>query len=177
MMDPQISPEIKAHLDRAVEELGRVSHITQQSLAFHRGTGLPAMIDLQENSVEGVLRRFARRLAAKELCVKTRYRGDTQISALGGEVRQVLANLLSSSMDAVKGGGRVELRLSGVSRRDGSSLVRFTIGDNGSGIPAERLSCTAGPGFSPQPFGLGQSSSFRRHSSLEDTPSSSLLAS
>src|ERR1017187_178530 len=72
MVDPNVSPQIKSHLDRAVEELDRVSHITQQSLTFHRDTGAPAMIDLRE-IVDGVLKLFARRLQAKEITVETRH--------------------------------------------------------------------------------------------------------
>ena len=136
MTDPSISQKIKSHLGRAVEELDRISHITQQSLAFHRDTGAPATIDLR-NSVESVLRLFAGRLEAKEINVKTRYLAESQITALEGEIRQVLANLLSNSLDAVPSGGRIEIRLSRVSGRDGSPMVRFTIGDTGVGIPAD----------------------------------------
>ena len=135
MIDPQIPPEIKPHLDRVVDERDRGSHITQQSLAFHRDTGAQSMVDLRE-IVNGVLKLFARRLQAKEITVKTRYCGSIEIKALGGEIRHVLANLLSNSLDATVSGGRIALRLSQMSGRDGSPRVRFNIADTGSGIPA-----------------------------------------
>ena len=63
---------------------------------------------------------------------------DPEIKAIPGEVRQVLANLLSNSIDAVKPGGRIQIRVSRSHARNGNETngVRITVADSGSGIPA-----------------------------------------
>jgi signal transduction histidine kinase len=60
-----------------------------------------------------------------------------QITAIFGELRQVISNLMLNSLDALGEGGRVTLRASR-SRNplDGSSRIRITIADNGQGISA-----------------------------------------
>jgi signal transduction histidine kinase len=63
---------------------------------------------------------------------------DPEISGIPGEIRQVLANLLSNSIDAVPSGGVVRIRISAACDWSGGGQpgARFTIADNGAGIPA-----------------------------------------
>ena len=157
MIDPKLPPEAKALLERAGEELDRVTHITQQSLAFHRGTGTEAMVALRE-VVEGVLKLFAKRLQEKEIVINTQFRANVEIRALGGEIRQVFANLLSNSLDATPSGGRIELRVAQICGKDGSPKARFSIADTGAGIPADRLEKIFEPFFTTKEMvgtGLG----------------------
>jgi signal transduction histidine kinase len=55
-----------------------------------------------------------------------------------GELRQLTANLLSNSIDAVGAGGRIRIRVSAATARNGrqSPGVRLTIADSGPGIPS-----------------------------------------
>jgi signal transduction histidine kinase len=57
-------------------------------------------------------------------------------------MRQVFANLLSNSMDAVRRGGRISIRIrsgSDWTQKDGKQRrgLRVTMADTGQGIPAE----------------------------------------
>ena len=135
---PTIGSEVKVFLDMAVEELDRISHITRQTLAFHRDPGKPVSIDLREN-VDGVLRLFGGRLKSRGIQVATRYKAADPVRAMSSEVRQVISNLVSNSMDAVSGSGRIEIRLSRSFRRDGSAAVRFTVADSGCGMTRVQL--------------------------------------
>jgi signal transduction histidine kinase len=93
----------------AVHELDRVTHITRKTLAFHRGDKNPKVIDLRE-WVDSILKLFAPRLRSREITVEKRY---SEVEhAFCGEIQQVISNLLSNSMDAVSGHGRIQLRLS-----------------------------------------------------------------
>jgi signal transduction histidine kinase len=60
--------------------------------------------------------------------------------AAAGEIRQLIANLISNAIDAVDMGGRIRIRISETTVwRDRSKGVRLTVADNGSGIsPAIR---------------------------------------
>jgi PAS domain S-box-containing protein len=135
--DSGTSELAKSYLDLAIQELDRVTHITRQTLAFHRDSNLPKSIDLRE-SVESIVKLFASRLNSREITVEKRYREVAPIRAFGGEIQQVISNLLSNSMDAVPRRGRIQLRLSRSIGKNGARRVRFTIADTGSGIPPER---------------------------------------
>ena len=64
-------------------------------------------------------------------------RQDREFCAIPSEIRQLAANLLSNSIDAVEDGGTVRVRISaaiepGGQRRPGT---RLTIADSGPGVP------------------------------------------
>ena len=146
MTDPVISEEAKAYLQLAVVELERVAHITKQTLAFHRDKSSPKNIDLRELA-DGVLKFFSPRLMVRGITVEKRYAGVEMVEAFEGEVRQVISNLLSNSMDAVSNNGRILLRISPGKKSDGSRLVRLIVADTGSGIRPESLKTIFEPFF------------------------------
>jgi len=138
MTDPDSSDQSKSYLDLAVQELERVAHITKQTLAFHRENQKSAWIDLRE-SVDGVLRLYAGRLKSRGVKVEKRYSAVPHINAIAGEIRQIVSNLLSNSMDAVQKGGIIRLHVSPAVTSNGSTAVRLSVADTGSGItPEER---------------------------------------
>jgi PAS domain S-box-containing protein len=155
LTDPATSQQAKLYLDMAVQELDRVTHITRQTLAFHRESNTPTLVDLRE-SVDSVLRLFAPRLESRGITVERRYPEVDRILAFDGEIRQVISNLLSNSMDAVPNHGRIHFRLSRWSGKNGSPRIRFTIADTGSGIPPERLDKIFEPFFTTKEmYGTG----------------------
>ena len=154
LTDPGIPPAAKSYLEVAVQELDRVNHITRQTLAFHRETSTPRLIDLRE-SIEGVVKLFAPRVAAREVNLVRRYADIGRIRAFSSEIQQVVSNLLSNSLDATPFRGRIEFRLSQISD-DGSQKLRFTIADTGSGIPPGRLAKVYEPFFTTKEmYGTG----------------------
>jgi PAS domain S-box-containing protein len=154
MTDPGISLAAKSYLEVAVQELERVTHITRQSLAFHRETSTPTLIDLS-GSIENILKLFANRLESRKVTVERDYAEVGRIRAFGGEIQQVISNLLSNSMDALASHGRIMFRLSSM---NGGGKIRFTIADTGSGIAPERLARVFEPFFTTKEMhgtGLG----------------------
>lgn len=124
-------------LSQAQEELERVSHLTKQTLGFYRETkgAVPTRIG---SLLPSLLAVFAPRMRNKSIDIKTEIRQDPEIMAVPGEMRQLLANFLSNSIDAVDVGGQIRIRVSsaGELSRQGRSGVRLTIVDSGPGIPA-----------------------------------------
>ena len=157
LTDPGTSQQAKSYLDLAVKELERVTHITKQTLAFNREDKTPTLIDLRA-SVDSIVKLYAPRLKSRGITVEKRYAEVECIRAGGGEIQQVISNLLSNSMDATPSHGRIELRVSRSSGSNGSRLVRFTIADTGSGIPPEQLKQIFEPFFTTKEIvgtGLG----------------------
>jgi signal transduction histidine kinase len=123
---------VRQYLETADEELKRITHITRQSLGFYRESNAPGPTDLAAvlNSTIDLMKRKA---TAKDVAVEKQCE-DVQIIAVAGELRQVFANLLSNSLDAVGNGGIVKLRMSSRKALNGERLVRVTVADNGTGI-------------------------------------------
>jgi PAS domain S-box-containing protein len=134
LQDTELSGETRGFLKTAEEELARVSHITTQTLRFHRQSKAAAWVDLAE-TMQSVLVLFRPRLLARKIEVVSECGAAAKICCLEDELRQVFANLVSNSLDATKDGGRLRLRIR-ATRWQGVRGVRVTVGDTGCGIPA-----------------------------------------
>ncbi len=124
----------------AEQELDRIAEITRHTLGFYRDTSTPVRLSVADIA-NGVLALYDRKLRFKKLSVKKRFSQDTEICGFPGEIRQILANLVVNAIDAMRPEGRMRIKISPVrewsdSRRAG---VRFTILDDGPGIPPAQL--------------------------------------
>ena len=126
--------DVREYLAAAERELARVSHLTKQTLGFYRQTAGISNMRLAA-IVNSLIAVFSSRIRNKEVEVETQIRSDPEIFAVPGEVRQVIANLLTNGIDAVPQGGRIRIRVSAATQRASNTAgVRLTIGDNGCGI-------------------------------------------
>jgi signal transduction histidine kinase len=129
--------EVRGFLSAAEEQMVCVSHLTRQTLGFYRETSGACSVRPSE-IVSDLLSIFASRARNKGIQLRHRMRSDAAIEAVPGEVRQVVANLISNAIDAIQRSGRIEIRVSAV--RDGKSKpvrgVRIMVADTGVGIPA-----------------------------------------
>lgn len=122
----------------AEREVRRMSEITQQTLRFYRQSTLPSRTTMAE-LLDSVLDMYNVRLSTLGIALERKYEPDLDLYCFAGELRQVIANLVSNAMDATAGGGKliVSARRSKDwihPQRDG---VRITIADTGSGMNAE----------------------------------------
>jgi PAS domain S-box-containing protein len=132
--------EIRQLLSQAENELGRIAHITRQSLGFYRETStyahfMPAAI------VREVAAFYAPRAARHGVSLIVNAQTEREVLGSAGELRQVLSNLLANSLDACARGSVVRIEAnSAIDPRDPSRPgVRITIADTGPGIPPEHL--------------------------------------
>jgi PAS domain S-box-containing protein len=122
----------------AEREVKRMSEITQQTLRFYRQSTLPGRTTMAE-LLDSVLDMYNVRLNTMGIALERKYEPDLDLYCFAGELRQVIANLVSNAMDATAGGGRL-IVCARKSRdwvhpqRDG---VRITIADTGCGMNAE----------------------------------------
>jgi signal transduction histidine kinase len=122
----------KRYLRMANEELRRVSSIVSQTLGFYRESGVSQPVELQA-LVDDVLMLYQRKLDARQIRV-TRSMESAVVEGVPGELRQVVANLLSNAIDAMEPYGVLAIELH--RHRD---EVRLSISDTGHGIATPLL--------------------------------------
>lgn len=131
---PNLSEKLQRYLDNADHELRRVAHIAQQTLGFYRDNSRPAKLAAGE-LIEDVLTIYERKLTYKQLKVEREIEPELVINAVGGELKQVLSNLIANAIDASSAGGTIRIRARATRRfGSGSCGVRITVGDTGAGI-------------------------------------------
>jgi signal transduction histidine kinase len=154
--DPALNESIRGNLNIAEQELGRVAHIARQTLGFYTVGGKPTSVDLCE-VCDSILHLYEPRLKNKNISLERRYRPCSRISAVEGDIRQIISNAIANSVDALPHGGTLHVRLSGpYARRGNRRMVSMTIADNGEGIAAENLKRVFEPFFTTkQSVGTG----------------------
>lgn len=117
-------------------ELMRIAHITRQSLGFYRefsaatSNSVSALIDSVVNLLQAKIR--SSRSTVEQQCEEK-----LRVMGIAGELRQVLANLLVNSLDAVGPEDRIVVRATAsTDLKDGKKWVRIAVADGGSGIAA-----------------------------------------
>jgi two-component system CheB/CheR fusion protein len=125
----------RSEAQQALDELMRVSLITQQTLKFHRQPGTPKVTRLSE-IVQTVLALFRARLRSARIEVEVRAEYEVPIACMSGEVQQIFANLFSNAIDAMPHGGRLVIRLRpSLDWRDRKTAgMRVTLCDTGVGM-------------------------------------------
>lgn len=123
---------------QALQEVNRVSHITQQTLKFHRQSNSPSLIQISE-IVDSLLVLYQGKLHAKNISVTCQFREDPPILCLAGDLRQIIANLIANAIDAMRSGGKLAIRVSpSVDWRNHTRRgIRTTIADSGVGMNLE----------------------------------------
>ena len=148
----------KEYLTVAEKELRRAADIAQQTLGFQRSPSYPSRVNLAE-TLGTVLALYERRFVSKNLRVDTRLDPALSIVTWAGEFKQILSNLISNAFDACRHGGVVTIRMRLTQIRPTSSpALRFTVADNGVGIPREHQAAIFEPFFTTKEFvgtGLG----------------------
>jgi PAS domain S-box-containing protein len=119
----------------ALDELMRVSLITQQTLKFHRQTGSPAITRLSE-VVAVVLALFSPRLRSAGITAQVRAVREADVACMPSEIHQIFANLVSNAIDAMPYGGHLVISLhSSHDWRNGKTPgMRVTFADSGLGM-------------------------------------------
>lgn len=129
----------RQYLTVAEGELKRIAHITRQTLGFYRESTQASTFHVAA-LLDSVVDLLQARIRSKHAVIQKRCDESLKVTAISGEVRQVFANLLLNSLDAIDGNGIVKLRVSASSRcGEADRCIRVTIADNGEGIAPATL--------------------------------------
>jgi signal transduction histidine kinase len=156
----QTDAQVVAYLTEAEQACQRATALTQQLLTFAKG-GTPvrhtvSLVELLKECVSFVLRGAS-------------VRGNIQIAADlwpvdvdAGQINQVIHNVVLNAMQAMPGGGTVQVRAENVVLAAGvpfplpeGQYVKITVQDSGCGIPKEVLTNIFDPYFTTKPEGSG----------------------
>jgi PAS domain S-box-containing protein len=138
-ISPDLPPDLRRYVSMAEKELNRISLLTRQTLGLYRDErgAVPARLGELSRELVAVLSTKA---ANKSIDLRLDVRSDPEIEAVKSEIRQLVANLLGNSIDAVPRNGSIRVRVSAAGTRSDTQPargVRLTIGDSGTGIPQE----------------------------------------
>ena len=123
-----LPPDTKTYLLTAESELSRIAHIVRQTLGFYRDSSSPQPADISR-LVSDVTQLYHSRAESRAIELSCTVEGNTLALANSGEIKQVVANLISNALDATSAHGSVHIDV----RRVGA-IVRMTVTDNGTGI-------------------------------------------
>jgi len=132
-----LPPSVATDLDLAQQELERISHITKQTLGFYRETNEPDQIQIPP-LIDSVLNIHSNKFKAKSITIKREYSDCPPIRGMSGELKQVLANLVSNAADAVPHGGMIRVQ-AGCIEDDSGKTVEMIVEDDGPGIAPEHM--------------------------------------
>lgn len=132
------------YLAQAENELERISGITRQTLRWSRENSQGAETFSAGGLFSEVLRLFQGKILNRNITASVREGYDIAIWGILGQIRQVIANLVSNAVDAAPLGGNVWLEARPLSD-GGAELI---VGDDGAGVTKEQQSRLFEPFFS-----------------------------
>jgi PAS domain S-box-containing protein len=127
--------ETVGYLNMAEQELDRVSHITRQTLGFYRDSSEAGPVQVR-SVIESVLKLYENKIQSKNIAVELDLAECPLVHGMHGELKQLVANLVSNAADAVGRGGKIRIATSPASLENEKG-VEIKVADNGPGVPAE----------------------------------------
>ena len=122
-----------AYIGMVESELERISGITKQTLRWNRESPDARETFKAGPMVDDVLRLFAGKIRNRQISVCVDGERDSVMCGVIGQLRQVLANLVSNAIDASPVGGRITVHI----LEELGDKLGFAVEDNGKGIPEE----------------------------------------
>jgi signal transduction histidine kinase len=145
------------HMSLSEEGIAQIERFIKELLNFTRVSDLQKARFAIDQVLDESIKLLRDVLAQKAVAVERRYAaGLPEVLVDGDRLRQVFANILRNSAEALPGGGRITITTGTVETEAGCRL-RIRISDNGAGIPEKDWDTIFEPFFTtkPQGFGLG----------------------
>jgi len=153
--------ERKDFLDRTEQELGRVNRLIRQLLDFARPTLGNRVPVHGQQLVQQTVEMFRERGKGGIIYNATLAAEQDLVEVDPDGLRQVLVNCLLNAEDALLAGpdaensGRIEVFCENRLAKNGTSVLRVTVRDNGAGIESEHLAEVFEPFFTTKEVGKG----------------------
>jgi PAS domain S-box-containing protein len=137
LLRPKINDAEGIHfLDTVESELGRVSHIAKQTLGYYRENTSASSTSLAELALHAIT-IYEPRCAAAGIQIRSSLDSSKEIVVRRGEMMQVMSNLISNSIYAIREGGTLFISVKDAENPpDG---IVLTIQDDGVGIAPDDL--------------------------------------
>jgi PAS domain S-box-containing protein len=134
--EKNLPEDVMGYLTMAEQELDRVSHITRQTLGFYRDSSEPGPVRMSA-VIESVLKIYDNKIKSKSVELDLQLADECpSIFGLQGEMKQLMANLISNAADAVGIAGKIRIVMKPILTANGAGVV-LKVEDNGPGIAAE----------------------------------------
>ena len=136
----EATTESRRYLGQADTEVQGIKLITARSLRFYKQSTGPEAI-LCSTMLDAILDIYTPRFKNFDVRLERRERSTQHIVCLASEIRQVLSNLITNSIDAMRGkGGRLLVRTHEATdwKTDHKGVV-VTVADTGRGMSGETL--------------------------------------
>lgn len=139
--ESEATAESKHYLAQADTEVQGIKLITARSLRFYKQSTGPEAI-LCNTMLDSVIDIYRPRFLNFDVKLERRERSTQHIVCLASEIRQVLSNLITNAVDALRGtGGRLLVRTQEATDwRNDRKGVLLTVADTGKGMSGETLS-------------------------------------
>jgi PAS domain S-box-containing protein len=155
--DSAVAGTTRELVDLAQAEISRVTEASRRTLSFVRFEHALTELNLR-SLVNSILQSYQPSAKNCGICLENEIAPDLHVRALRNELQQLVSNLVSNAMDAMKTAGGV-LRVSAeAAEQDGSGQVRIRFSDTGHGIDPGHLDRIFEPFFTTkkdQGTGLG----------------------
>ena len=152
----EADPQTSARYARIIQkEVQRLERIIQQTLYFSRDV-VPVFRTVDINGeIRDVLAMFREELEEARIAIVTDPSPEAaRISVDPDQLRQVLWNLVSNAVQAMKEGGTLTVKTRPATTEEGDGVV-FQVGDTGGGIPHDTVHNIFNPFFTTKPKGTG----------------------
>jgi PAS domain S-box-containing protein len=122
----------REYIGLAEYELERISGITKQTLRWSKEGNQRAESGMAGAVFEDALRLFAGKIRNRQVTVEVVGGGDVAFFGVVGQVRQVMANLVSNAVDAAPVGGHIWLEATA-----DDDTMQMIVADDGAGMSDE----------------------------------------
>jgi signal transduction histidine kinase len=145
LMGQQLQGDATAlnYIEMAQYEIERISGITKQTLRWSKASIQQAEFATAGQLFDDVIRLFAAKIRNRQITVTIAGGESLRLHGVIGQIRQVMANLVSNALDAVSVGGRVWLEANA-----GKGGLEIVVRDEGQGMSEETQQQLFRPFFS-----------------------------
>src|SRR6266851_1168458 len=143
-------------LNAIIEQVDRLDHRIAHLLTFSRPAPFRPLRESVRTLVDGAVSGFAELLRQRRVDLAVAVPPTLrEIRVDPMRLEQALTEIISNALDAMSGGGRLELAAQSQSGEGGADGVLLEITDSGPGIAAEILPNLCEPFFTTRPEGTG----------------------